>query len=74
MFDREVRYPKPAIPYRVLPDDLLDALYRIFVEDRRGVFPRRLLDALAWTRCPSCGVEHARPCLPAPAPAPRRPP
>ncbi|WP_437552158.1 hypothetical protein WME97_12595 [Sorangium sp. So ce367] len=61
VFDREVRYPKPAIPYRVLPDDLLDALYRVFVEDRRGVFPRRLLDALAWTRCPSCGVEHARP-------------
>ncbi|WP_437602137.1 hypothetical protein [Sorangium sp. So ce590] len=64
VFDREVRYPKPAIPYRVLPDDLLDALYRVFVQDQRGVFPRRLIEALAWTRCPSCGVEHARPACP----------
>ncbi|WP_437736454.1 hypothetical protein [Sorangium sp. So ce1335] len=64
VFDSEVRYPRPAIPYRVLPDDLLDALYRVFVKDERGVFPRRLLDALAWTRCPSCGVEHARAACP----------
>ncbi|MGK4006180.1 hypothetical protein WMF31_26410 [Sorangium sp. So ce1036] len=64
VFDPEVRYPRPAIPYRVLPDDLLQALYRIFVEDQRGVFPRRLLQELAFTRCPSCGVEHARPACP----------
>ncbi|WP_437680255.1 hypothetical protein [Sorangium sp. So ce131] len=64
VFDRDVRYPKPAIPYQVLPDDLLEVLYRIFVKDQRGVFPKRLIEALAWTRCPACGVEHARASCP----------
>lgn len=64
VFHPEVLYPKPAIPYRVLPDDLLEVLVSIFQRDQRGVFPRRLLDELTWTRCPVCGAEHARAVCP----------
>jgi hypothetical protein len=64
VFHPEVQYPRPAIPYRVLPDDLLQELHLIFERDQRGVFPRRLLDDLAWTRCPACGAEHARAVCP----------
>src|SRR5262249_8796405 len=64
VFHPEVMYPKPAIPYRVLPDELLGEFNRIFVEDRRGPFPRSLLAALSFQRCPSCGVEHARTACP----------
>ena len=64
VFHPEVQYPKPAIPYRVLPDDLLQALHLIFERDQRGAFPRRLLDELCWTRCPACGAEHARAVCP----------
>lgn len=60
VFDPEVVYPKPAIPLRALPDDLLHQLHLVFERDRREVFPRRLLEELEWTRCPLCGAEHAR--------------
>ena len=71
VFHPEVQYPKPAIPYRVLPDDLLHHLHLVFERDHRGVFPRGLLDELVWTRCPLCGAEHARDALPRAA-RPRR--
>jgi tRNA A-37 threonylcarbamoyl transferase component Bud32 len=64
VFHPEVQYPRPAIPLRMLPDDLLGALEAIFVRDERGVFPARLLDDLRWTRCAACGVEHARAVCP----------
>ncbi|MCB9754283.1 MAG: hypothetical protein H6713_30445 [Myxococcales bacterium] len=64
VFHPDVRYPRPAIPYQHLPDELLHALVQWFVEDRRGVFPRAPLDALRWTRCDACGLEHARPNCP----------
>jgi H/ACA ribonucleoprotein complex subunit 3 len=60
VFHPEVRYPKPALPYRVLPDDLLQHLQQTFERDRRGEFPRPLLDSLRWTTCSACGGEHAR--------------
>ena len=60
VFDPEVRYPKPAVPYHYLPDEVLDYLQRVFKKDHREVFPRLLLDRMRWTRCTSCGVEHAR--------------
>ncbi len=65
VFDPAVRYPRPAVPYQHLPDELLHALAQRFVEDRRGVFPRALLEQLRWTRCDACGAEHARPSCPA---------
>jgi H/ACA ribonucleoprotein complex subunit 3 len=60
VFHPEVRYPKPAIPYQVLSDDLLQYFYGCFEQDRRGIFPRQLLDKLQWTKCTNCGLEHAR--------------
>ncbi len=60
VFHPEVQYPKPALPLATLPDDLLHQLHRIFVEDVRGAFPPKLLDALRFTTCGTCGAEHAR--------------
>jgi hypothetical protein len=69
VFHPEVRYPKPAVPYAVLPDDLLHHFHLVFGKDQRGPFPLRLLDALRWTRCAVCGAEHARMLCPACTPA-----
>ncbi len=60
VFHEHVQYPKPAIHYRVLPDELLDYWFRLFVKDERGPFPAALLQSLRWTTCPQCGTEHAR--------------
>ncbi len=60
VFHADVRYPKPATHYRVLPDDLLQCFHRIFEKDERGEFPRSLLETLRWTTCTQCGTEHAR--------------
>ncbi len=71
VFDPQVVYPKPAIPYRVLPDELLHHLHQVFVEDVRGEPPVALLDGLRWTRCSACGGQHARPICPHCAGGPR---
>jgi len=60
VFHPEVVYPKPAVPYRVLSDDLLHYFQAVFAHDRRGPFPTALLDTLHWQTCASCGREHAR--------------
>jgi len=59
VFHSEVRYPKPARPYEVLPDDLLHHFDKIFVKDKRGIFPKNLLE-LSWQTCSKCGQTHAR--------------
>ncbi len=64
VFHPDVRYPKPAVPYQVLPDDLLQQFHLIFEKDRRGEFPARLIEDLRWTSCPNCGTEHARSVCP----------
>ncbi|MBI4128669.1 MAG: hypothetical protein HY460_01340 [Parcubacteria group bacterium] len=64
VFTQDVRYPKPAIPYGVLPDDLLQHFHRVFHEDARGEFPRKILEGLRWTTCSRCGAEHARAMCP----------
>ncbi|MGE5660156.1 MAG: hypothetical protein ACM37W_26500 [Actinomycetota bacterium] len=64
IFHPEVIYPKPAIPYKVLPDELLHYFYQVFEKDERGQFPRQLLDNLQWTQCPQCRREHARSICP----------
>lgn len=58
-----VMYPRPAVPWSVLPDDLLGRLQDTFVRDVRGPVPASLLDNLRWTTC-SCGLEHARASCP----------
>jgi hypothetical protein len=60
VFDPEVRLPKSARPFETVPDELLDFFKNVFVCDRRWGFPRELLAGLRWTRCATCGLEHAR--------------
>jgi tRNA A-37 threonylcarbamoyl transferase component Bud32 len=60
VFDPDVVYPRAALPWSVLPDDVVDAFHRVFVGGARGVFPRRALDGLRFQRCTSCATEHAR--------------
>ena len=60
IFHPEVQYPKPAIPYGTLPDELLHHWHLVFEHDGRGPFPLQLLDLLHWQQCTRCGTEHAR--------------
>lgn len=60
VFDKEVAYPKPAVHYKVLPDDLLHYFEELFAKDQRGIFPRKIIDDIYWTKCSHCGIEHAR--------------
>jgi hypothetical protein len=64
IFRDDVLYPKPAIPFRVLPDELLEYFERVFEKDERGAFPLRLFERLRFTECPRCHVEHARAACP----------
>jgi H/ACA ribonucleoprotein complex subunit 3 len=64
VFHPQVRYPKPALPYKLLPDQLLHHFHQVFEHDRRGEFPRSLLDHWQWTTCNQCGTEHARQTCP----------
>ncbi len=65
IFHPEVKYPGPATPYRVLPDDLLQYFHSVFERDARGEFPVGILDSLRWTKCVECGLIHARNLCPA---------
>jgi len=64
IFHPEVIYPKPAIHYSVLPDDLLQYFHKVFEQGWRGRFPFELLEELRWTKCSNCGTEHARAICP----------
>jgi hypothetical protein len=46
VFDPEVVYPKAAIPWDVLPSDLVDHFRAVFVRGRRGPFPATIVDRL----------------------------
>jgi hypothetical protein len=61
----DITYPRAARQLAILPDDALDTFREIFERDRRGVFPRTLLERLHLRRCGSCGEEHARVRCPA---------
>jgi hypothetical protein len=73
VFDPEVVYPRPALPYDLLPDALLARLQDVFCRDRRGPLPLALLDDLRFTRCLGCGAEHARDLCPRCRPRMARP-
>ncbi|WP_204140981.1 hypothetical protein [Halomicronema sp. CCY15110] len=64
VFHPAVRYPKPAVPYHYLPEALLHHFQQVFEHDWRGPWPLDLLTTLTWQTCPSCGLEHGRPCCP----------
>ena len=46
VFDPEVVYPKAAIPWDVLPGELVDHFRAVFEGGRRGAFPAAILDRL----------------------------
>ncbi|MFH1098782.1 MAG: hypothetical protein V1723_02600 [Candidatus Uhrbacteria bacterium] len=64
VFHPEVRYPKPATPYGILPDDLLQYFHRTFEKDERTEFPLTMLETMRWTTCSTCGTAHARAVCP----------
>ena len=64
VFDPEVVYPKHALHWSVLPDELLELLDRTFTKDLRREFPPSLLADMEWKKCPDCGLFHARPSCP----------
>jgi tRNA A-37 threonylcarbamoyl transferase component Bud32 len=73
IFHPEVRYPKPAIPYKILSDDLLQHFHNSFEKDLRGDFPKSLLESMHWTKCQQCGIEHLRTSCPICRPSPLAP-
>lgn len=60
VFNPEVRYPKPARGYKILPDFLLEYLEETFAKDKRGMPPLSLVENLRFTKCGICGIVHAR--------------
>jgi len=62
VFDPDVIYPKDTIAFHfgILPDDLIHSLHAIFKNDLRGTFNIDMLKAMRWTKCTTCGLEHAR--------------
>lgn len=64
VFSSDVRYPKPALHYSVLPDALLEQFHQVFERDQRGEFPIGLLGGLRFTTCPICQMTHARSSCP----------
>jgi hypothetical protein len=64
VFDPRVRYPRPALRWDVLPDDLLQHFRCVFERDVRVPFPLRLLADLRWTSCSGCGEPHTRGACP----------
>jgi len=56
----DVAFPKSAVHWRVLPDDVLQHFSRVFDGGERGVPGALRMD---WTKC-SCGLEHARAACP----------
>jgi H/ACA ribonucleoprotein complex subunit 3 len=64
VMDDSVIYPKPALSLQTLPDEVLGYMQSVFEQDKREVFPLRLLDGLRWTTCARCGFTHARTVCP----------
>jgi len=59
IFSDTVQYPKAAVRYDILPDDILQYFSDTFEKDQRSPLPVQVIEALPWTRC-ACGLEHAR--------------
>lgn len=60
VFHPKVKYPKPALPYNILADDLLQYFQRCFEGDQREIFPIKLLQNLQWQTCKICGQPHSK--------------
>jgi hypothetical protein len=64
IFEPEVVLPRGALPPAALPDELRAHFAAVFRGERRGPPPRHLLAELRFSRCTSCGQEHARSACP----------
>lgn len=64
VFNKDVKYPRPATPIGMLSDEVLHHFQRVFEQDERGEFPVKLLNTIRWTKCATCGAEHARKLCP----------
>lgn len=60
VFNPEVIYPKKAVHFRFLSDDILHHFQGVFEKGVRSEFPKTLLAGVRWTTCQSCGALHAR--------------
>lgn len=60
VFNPEVVYPKKALHFRTLPDDLLDYFQNTFDHQKRVNFPQKLLENVVWKTCSACGLLYAR--------------
>jgi len=65
VFHKDVKYPKPSIPYIMLPDKMLHHFHLTFEKDERTEFPVQLLQDFRWTTCVDCKTEHGRDVCPA---------
>ena len=70
VFHPEIRYPKPANHFSILPLDLLDHFSRVFEKDARNEFPVKVLSEIHFTSCPKCKKVHARSSCPDCQPTP----
>lgn len=64
VFNPEVGYPKTAIHYSALSDDLCHYLMSMFEQGKRSAFPLKYLEDMRWTKCNACGQEYSRPTCP----------
>lgn len=60
VFNPEVIYPKFAVHYKVLPDEMLAFYDNLLHKNMRTEIPLDFLENIRWTKCNVCGAEHAR--------------
>ncbi|MBL8953912.1 MAG: hypothetical protein JNK82_24255 [Myxococcaceae bacterium] len=60
VLESDVLFPKSAVHWRVLPDEVLHHFTRVFKHGERGAPPPL---PMGWAKC-SCGLEHARAACP----------
>jgi len=61
VINKDVIYPKKAIPLNVLPDSVLHTFYEIFDKGERvSLLSNNLLSSLTFTQCKSCGEYHTK--------------
>lgn len=60
VFAADVTWPRAAVPFAALSDELADHFTAVYARGARGPFPAALLDRLHLTRCASCAIDHGR--------------
>jgi len=63
VFNTDVVYPRHAYSLESLSKELHRYFQNVFCKDKRGIFPKNLLQT-AWKHCNNCGSEHANSVCP----------